>query len=223
MAFSLSKLKEMVPEKIWDSLTIRFRQGPITEVAQLAEFVQTRAAYVAQTSLYGYLKNRMGIKYPEMFADETMAASIDLAKWRTYGSCLADLAIFAGASTGAEGRLEAGESARLAAHCFHTALEASFDEPGAEAMIDQIKTLYAARAGETDWSSAAEGENAFVASPVDLVKHAPIADELKELDVDIVVNSTRFRWRDIRKQLRQRIDPAAVAADWTSGNHLTPL
>ena len=111
MAFSLSKLKEMVPEKVWDSLTIRFRQGPITTVEGLTEFVQTRSAYVAQTSLYGYLKNRMGIKYPEMFADETMAQSIDLAKWRTYGSCLADLAIFAGASTGADGRLHSQASA----------------------------------------------------------------------------------------------------------------
>ncbi len=214
MAFSLSKLKEIVPLKIWDSLTIRFRQGPITTVPELAEFVQTRAAYVAQTSLYGYLKNRMGIKYPEMFADETMAASIDLAKWRTYGSCLADLAIFAAASTGAEGRLNAEDTAGLAARCFHTALDASFDEPEAKDMIEEIRALFEARAAETDWASAADGENAFAASPVDLVRHAPIADELKELDVDIVVNSTRFRWRDIRKQLRARIDPAAVAADW---------
>ena len=72
------------------------------------------------------------------------------------------------------------------------------------------------QAGQTDWHSAADGENAFAQSPVDLVRHAPIADELKELDVDIVVNSTRFRWRDIRTQLRERLDPAAVAADWSS-------
>lgn len=215
MAFSLLKLKEWVPEKIWESLTIRFRTGPIDTVAGLTDFVQTRSAYVAQTSLYGYLKNRMGIKYPEMFADETMVASIDLAKWRTYGSCLADLAIFAAASSGADGRLSEDAQVQLADHCFHSALDASFDEPTAQDLMDEISRQFQARAEGTDWSTAAEGEKAFEASPVDLVKHAPIADELKELDVDIVVNSTRFRWRDIRTQLRERLDPVAVSAEWT--------
>ena len=222
MSFSFLKLKEWVPERIWESLTIRFRTGPIDSVEGLTDFVQTRSAYVAQTSLYGYLKNRMGIKYPEMFADETMVASIDLAKWRTYGSCLADLAIFAAASSGTNGRLSEAAQAKLAAHCFHSALEASFDEPTAQDLMDEISRQFQARADGTNWSIAAEGENAFEASPVDLVKHAPIADELKELDVDIVVNSTRFRWRDIRTQLRERLDPAAVSADWSRQDEVSP-
>lgn len=221
MAFSIRTLKKMVPNKVWDSLTIRFRKGPIDSVQGLTEFVQTRAAYVAQTSLYGYLKNRMGIKYPEMFADETMAASIDLAKWRTYGSCLADLAIFAAASTGAEGRMSEQATAALAAHCFHAALNASFEDPGAQDLMDEIAAQFEARAADANWSTAAEGENAFEASPVDLVRHAPIADELKELDVDIVVNSTRFRWRDIRTQLRERLEPAAISAEWIEASKMS--
>ena len=218
MEFSLSKLTNRISERLSDSLKIRFRRGAIGSVDELCEFVETRAAYVAQTSLYGYLKNRMGIKYPEMFADETMAASIDLAKWRTYGSCLADLSNFAAATAGAQDRLADEQKSRLAQVCFERAVSRSFDQPEAIALLDEINAVFDKSKAELDWANAAEGENAFLNSPVDLVRHAPIADELKELDVDIVVNSTRFRWRDIRKQLRDRIDRDAVSADWL-GTH----
>ena len=49
---------------------IRFDKSPIQTVEALTDFVETRAAYVAQTSLYGYLKTRMGTRYPHMFRDE---------------------------------------------------------------------------------------------------------------------------------------------------------
>ena len=41
-----------------------------------------------------------------------------------------------------------------------------------------------------------------------------IADELKEQDGEIVTNSIRFRWRDVREQLRKRIDRDAICAEW---------
>ncbi len=204
----------MVPPKIRQALTTRFRQGPIGSVGELADFVQTRSAYVAQTSLYGYLKNRMGIKYPAMFADETMAVSINLAKWRTYGSCLSDLAIFAAALVGAGSRLSDKQACDLARHCFEYSVGVSFDDDHVRALEDEIEKNFARRLAKTDWTSAASGENAFLNSPVDLIRFAPIADELKELDVDIVVNSTRFRWKDIRDQLRNRIDREAILADF---------
>ena len=204
----------MVPDSLWETLTIRYRQGPIESVEELVEFVGTRSAYVAQTSLYGYVKNRMGIKYPEMFADKTMALSINLAKWRTYGSCLGDLSVFSAASSGTGGLLQNKDMAALARHCFDTTVTGSFDDEEAEGLKNEIIKTFNARLKDVEWESAAEGENAFLHSPVDLIKFAPIADELKELDVDIVVNSTRFRWRDIRQQLRKRIDAAAVSKDW---------
>ena len=39
----------------------RRRQGPIEDAAALREFLQTRASFVAQTSLYGYLRTRTGM------------------------------------------------------------------------------------------------------------------------------------------------------------------
>ena len=51
---------------------------------------------------------------------------------------------------------------------------------------------------------------------VNLLRFAPIADELKALDEEIVINSTRFRWRDIRNQLKTRIRPDVILTDFLS-------
>ena len=62
------------------------------------------------------------------------------------------------------------------------------------------------------------GEAAFAGSIDDLIRNAPVVDEFKALDAPIVRNSIRFRWRDVREELRRRLDAAAVAADWRRGS-----
>jgi hypothetical protein len=64
-----------------------------------------------------------------------------------------------------------------------------------------------------DWAAQADGNAPFVESPTALVYWAPIVDDLKVLDEEIVRNSVRYRWHEIRQQLRQMLDaPAVVAA-----------
>ena len=181
---------------------------------KLAEFVQTRAAYVTQTSLYGYLKTRMGTRYRVMFEDDVFSRSINFAKWRVYASCLSDLAVFAAATVHERSGLEEEQAAELARFCFEAAVKADFPDAEDPELMAKVPQDFAARLRTTDWSTAGAGENAFEASPVDLIAWAPIADELKELDEEIVINSTRFRWRDVREQLRKRVDAAAIADEW---------
>ena len=77
------------------ALAVRFDNSPIIEVEQLSDFLQTRSAYVAQTSLYGYLKTRMGTSFRQYFEDDAFSQSIRIAAIKVYESCLADLTIFA--------------------------------------------------------------------------------------------------------------------------------
>ena len=72
------------------------------------------------------------------------------------------------------------------------------------------------RVESTDWDKAAQGENAFGGSARDLVRYAPVVDEFKELDGAIVANSIRFRWQDVRRQLRKRLDAEGLSDDWLS-------
>ena len=56
----------------------------------LENFIQERSAHVTQTTLYGYLKTRIGVKYIAMMEDERFLKSINLAKWNIYMIALAD-------------------------------------------------------------------------------------------------------------------------------------
>ena len=44
----------------------------------LQKFIQQRSAHVTQTTLYGYLKTRMGHKYTIMVDDEVFSKSINI-------------------------------------------------------------------------------------------------------------------------------------------------
>lgn len=214
MDLSISRLFRRIPPDILRALTLRFDRSPFDSVDKLVEFVHTRSAYVAQTSLYGYLKTRMGTQYRVMFEDEVFSQSINFAKWRVYASCLSDLAVFSAATVMKHSDMTSSETEQLARHCFARAVEATFDDAKDPELVSKITDAFFERAGATDWTASAEGENAFRQSPVDLLKWAPVVDEFKELDEEIVVNSTRFRWRDVRDQLRKRVDAPAICAEW---------
>jgi hypothetical protein len=212
--FSASRIAALIPGKWRRIYGIRFDKRAIQTVDSLSEFIQTRSAYVAQTSLYGYLKTRMGTRFRQVFEDDKFLPSINKAKWHTYGACLSDLAVFAAAIAGAENRLSENEISDLARTCFEAAIRQTFDDAEADAVRVEIVERFEARVKQTHWPNAAIGENAFTSSPEVLLESAPIADELKEQDVEIVTNSIRFRWRDVREQLRRRIDRDAICAEW---------
>ena len=60
----------------------------------LENFIQERSAHVSQTTLYGYLKTRIGVKYIAMMEDEVFLKSINIAKWNIYVVALADCAFY---------------------------------------------------------------------------------------------------------------------------------
>jgi hypothetical protein len=212
--FSGSRIAALIPGNWRRSLGIRFDKSAIQNTDNLVEFIHTRSAYVAQTSLYGYLKTRMGTRFRQVFEDDKFLPSINQAKWRTYGACLSDLTVFAAAMTGSGNRLEQNQISNLAGKCFEAAVERTFDDSDAGEVRAEVLESFAARIKRTSWADAAIGENAFTSSPGVLLESAPIADELKEQDVEIVTNSIRFRWRDVREQLRKRIDRDAICAEW---------
>lgn len=216
LAFNLSRIIASIPLKWRRVFAIRFDNSRIQTVESLVEFVQTRAAYVAQTSLYGYLKTRMGTRFRQIFEDDEFLPSINNAKWRTYAACVSDLAVFATATAGIRSGLGERQIADLARYCFETAMHQTFDKPEIGEMREEFAIKFEKRVSQVVWHEVAEGEKAFTASPTELIESAPIAEEFKQLDKEIVTNSIRFRWRDVREQLRKRIEREAICEDWRS-------
>lgn len=187
------------------------RRIAIVDAEGLRRFLETRSNHVAQTSLYGYIRTRAGTRYPELFENNEFIRSINIAKWQIWLACLSDLAVYAGGLIFREGRIPADRVAGLIRSAVAASLASAGTPPDAgPAFADGARRVIARLEG-TDWSAVTDGEGPFCESPDALVEWAPIVDELKQYDAEIVKNSVRFRWQEIRRDLRRDLDAEAVA------------
>lgn len=214
----LNKASEIV-STLLRVLRIRFDKSPIVRMPQLVEFVSTRSAYVAQTSLFGYLKTRMGREYVKIFNDDRFLPSIERAKWEIYAACLSDLSVYATSLVSERGGLERDGAVSLARHLHSTCVDDTFKGEFAESIRSETLSGFEGRSGSTIWVNAAVGEAAFSLSPAALADSSPVSEEYRELDREIVMNSIRLRWGDVRNQLRKRLDGRSLCGDWNSGLH----
>jgi hypothetical protein len=194
-------------------LGMRRESGPIDSLAGLQDFVATRSAYVAQKTLYGYVRTRMGLRYVSLFEDKNIALSLNIARHYVFAACLSDLTIYALAVSLYGRPIANAERAALAARVYEAGLSENRTEAPAQFSAQNCIDDFRRRLVDVEWRNAARQPEIFNASPKALMRWAPIADELKKLDREIVENSVRFSWRPIRDQLQTRLDAEAVAAD----------
>lgn len=184
------------------------RADQIASEAAMIGFISTRAAHVAQSSLYGYLRTRMGTRQREIFQDDQFVEPLRTAQQAMLMHCLSDLVVFAVAT------VEVPDDRRvvLARRWFSEAALAA-DAECPEDVLSKGLATFEARLEAVDWAAAAEREAAFTQSAAGLIECAPVIDDFKQLDAEIVRNSVRFRWTDVRRQLRERVDAGVFGAD----------
>lgn len=202
---------------IWRQFVVRLSSrrdsAPIDSVAALKRFVATRAAFIAQKTLYGYVKTRMGIRYPAMFTDDVFVSSLNIAKMHVFAACLSDLIIYAVAHALDDEAISDESRVDVALACFNQGLIDNRDQIVAGFSAARAATEFVTRLEGTDWGFGARQRQNFRRSPLALVRWAPIAPELKRYDTEIVENSIRFAWREVRVELHKRLDAAAIAAE----------
>lgn len=184
---------------------------PLNDRDALRRFLDTRASFIAQTSLYGYLRTRAGTRYPELFDDDAFVVSINIAKWQIWLDCLGDLTCFTGGAL-----VRAGHDADQVGSLMQTLVHEILDDKGVphdcgeefEAHAQRLRVRIAA----CDWHAMTDDEGPFSESPASLVHWAPVVAEFKQLDGEIVQNSVRFRWQEVRRDLRGSLDAAGVLA-----------
>ena len=188
----------------------RARKRRVDDPAALEQFLDTRSSLVAQSTLYGYFRTRAGTRFPVLFDDDVFVVSLNHAKWQMWLACLSDLSVYSGgllALRSKAGPVAAGAAVRRAVDAILERTGTPDDSgPGFAAGAEAVR----ARLGRCDWSALADDESAFTESPEALVRHAPIMRELMALDEEIVRNSVRFRWQEIRRELRRMLDADAV-------------
>ena len=161
----------------------------IKSKGDLQKFIQQRSAHVTQTTLYGYLKTRIGVKYTAMVEDEVFSKSINIAKWNIYMIAIADCALYTFSYLISEKNLKEND-------CKEIYLEIIAKEK-VNGLSDEIyskaKKEFLNRYEKVDFHKY-HSDNPFKESCLALYNWAPIADELKILDKEIVLNSMRLKW-----------------------------
>ena len=161
----------------------------IKSKSDLQKFIQQRSAHVTQTTLYGYLKTRIGVKYTAMVDDEVFSKSINIAKWNIYMVAIADCTFYVFSYLIAEKNLKENDCKEI----YLDIIEKEKSNGLSDEIYLKAKDEFLNRYEKIDFNKYYL-DNPFKESCLALYNWAPIADELKTLDKEIVLNSMRLKW-----------------------------
>ena len=173
----------------------------LSNLDELENFIQSKSAWVTQVTLYGYLKTRMGTRYVLHFENDKFMGSVNLAKWNIYAVALQDLTFF---SFSYLKNILNYQDMGQAKVIFLKILDDEMNNKMPLDIIEEAKNNFENRLSNINWDTY-HSDLPFNQSALTLYKWAPIADELKELDRKIVLNSVILKWNVIKKEFVERV------------------
>ena len=188
---------------------------PIATISDYIAYADKQAAFVSQVSLYTYIKTRAGTQWPKLFEDETYLVSMKIARWHIFGAAVADLALYLGAMMVKRNAATPEQALKISENVITSILNDYDQDDIPQKDFKAMMKDGLARCQKADWLDLAEGPNAFQSSADALIRWTPIADELKELDEEIVRNSIHMRWINVRRDIKDTLDAEAVMASAT--------
>ena len=176
-------------------ITNRFRN--INSKEDLRNFIQERSAHVTQTTLYGYIKTRIGSRYAMMFEDDVFLKSINLAKWNIYMAALADCTFYVFSYLIDKKNLKQNDSSEV----FIQILKHERSNGLEDKLFEDTKLEFNQRLKEIDWKNYHQ-DHPFKNSGLSLLKWSPIAENLKVFDKEIVLNSIKLKWNIVENDFK---------------------
>ena len=173
----------------------------ISNLDDLEDFIQSKSAWVTQVTLYGYLKTRMGTRYVLHFENDKFMASVNLAKWNMYAVALQDLTFYTFSYL--KNNLNYQEIDKGKEIFLKILDDETLNKMPLE-VIEEAKKNFNDRLQNINWDNYCN-DLPFNPSALSLYKWAPIADELKNLDRKIVLNSVILKWDIVKKEFNERI------------------
>ena len=168
----------------------------IKNLDHLEEFIQTKSAWVTQVTLYNYLKTRMGTRYVLHFENDVFMGSVNLAKWNIYSVSLQDLTFYTFSYLNVNFNFQEISKAK---EIFNKILDDEISNKMPLDIIETARTSFDERLEKINWNEYYK-DLPFNPSALSLYKWAPIAEELKTLDRQIVLNSMILKWDIIKKE-----------------------
>ena len=183
----------------------------------LENFIQERSAHVTQTTLYGYLKTRIGVKYIAMMEDEVFLKSINIAKWNIYMVALADCTFYVFSYLISEKNLKEND-------CEETFLKIIENEKNNglnDEIFDRGKKNFLERINNVNFSNY-HLNDPFKESGQALYYWSPIADELKSLDKKIVLNSIHLKWSLMKDEFKKLTKDLKFFVSFLNSSFINP-
>ena len=179
-----------------EKLTSYFKS--INSISDLQKFVQQRSAHVTQNTLYGYLKTRMGHKFTLMVDDEEFSKSINIAKWNIYMVALADCVFYTFSYLMSEKNLKNNDCKEIYLDIIKNEKKNGLSHE----IFEKANSKFLKRYEQVDFNKYYL-DNPFKESCLALYHWSPIADELKNLDKEIVLNSMRLKWNLVDDEFKK--------------------
>ena len=155
----------------------------------LAIFIKEKSAFVTQSTLYGYLKTRMGLKQNIMFTDDVFVESVNKSKWNIFSEAVTDLTFYSISFLKKKYNIKELDPIKI--------YDGILDNEIHNGLPKEICEKYKIKFKEKFKNFNIEeylNNNPFLNSCNALFHWAPIADELKELDKEVVINSIKNKW-----------------------------
>ena len=176
-------------------ITNKFRQ--INSKEDLKNFIQERSAHVTQTTLYGYIKTRIGSRYAMMFEDEVFLKSINLAKWNIYMAALTDCTFYVFSYLIDKKNLKQNDALEIFIEIIKNEKSNGLDSE----LFEKTKIEFNQRLKDISWKTYYQ-DNPFKNSGLSLLKWSPIAENLKVFDKEIVLNSIKLKWNLVENEFK---------------------
>ena len=182
----------------------------IANIDILQDYIQRKSAFITQETLFGYLKTRIGTNYVKMYENNDFVVSINIAKWNIYLIAIQDMLFFTFSYLYAKNRYQNTEDAKI---LFQKILDKELqekDHPLPSDIYQKRLKQFEERIQNISWMTYYK-EDPFKTSSESLHYWAPVADELKNLDKAIVINSMQLKWQNIVKEFIKINDINIVA------------
>ena len=201
MRLNLNKIIETlkhIREYIFPVKKITDKFKSIDSIQHLESFIDERSAHVTQTTLYGYIKTRMGFKHTLMFEDKAFLESMDIAKWNIYVVALADCTFYTLSYLISKKNLNKNNAKDIFLKILNNQRSNGLNLKA----YNEGKLEFESRLKEIDWNLYHQ-KDPFKMSGLALYKWSPIAEDLKILEKEIVLNSMKYKWNLVKTEFEK--------------------
>ena len=186
---AISEVLSAVKDYLFPYEKISKKFSKINSEEDLFIFIKEKSAFVTQSTLYGYLKTRMGLKQNLMFTDDVYVDSVNKAKWNIFSEAVTDLTFFSISFLNKKYNIDNLDPDKI----YKTILDKETLNGLPKEMCEKYKSKFKQKLINFDIKEYSYNDP-FANSCNALFNWAPIADELKELDKEVVINSIKNKW-----------------------------